>query len=217
LWFVATLFEKDAEEGCGFVLQDSGGVGVGVVQAGVGREVVESARGACFGVWGGIYEAAYAGGVQGTGAHGARLEGSVEGTVGEAPATELLGSAAEGEELGVGGRVSGSFALVVGGRDDFLSPGDHGADGDLALFGGLRGFFEGAAHHCEVSGGRFVVVFWFKFFGHGADNSNASTNVGADAARCKRWVITALACVSRMRDGRILFWRNRDLEPEEQT
>lgn len=183
MWFVAALFEEDAEESGGFVPQDSGGVGIDVVQAGVGGEVVEGARGAGFGVRGGVDEAAYAGGVQGAGAHGAGLKGGVESTAGEAPATELFGGAAEGEKLGVSGRVSGGFALVVGGRHDLLSPGDHGAHGNLALFSGLRGFFEGAVHHCKVSGRRLVVIFWFKFFGHGADNSNASTNVGADAAQ----------------------------------
>ncbi len=180
---VAALFEEGAEEGCRLGLQDSGGVGVSVVQAGVRGEVVEGTGGAGFGVGGSVDEAVYTGGVEGAGAHGARFEGGVEGAAGEAPGPEYVGGAAEGEKFGVGGRVFGRLALIVGDRQDLLSPGDHGADGDLATFGSSCGLFEGAAHHREVRRrvqfapgqllGLFVSVR-FKFFGHSADNNNAA-------------------------------------------
>ncbi len=148
-------------------MQDSAGVGVGVVEAGVGGEVVEGTGGACFGIWGGIDQAAYAGSVEGAGAHEARLEGGIEGTVGEAPAPRASGGATESEEFGMGGRVFRDLALIVGSGQDLFSPGDHGADGDLAQFGGTRSLFEGTAHKPQIPGS-----FGFEFFVHGSDDSN---------------------------------------------
>ena len=160
-----------------------------MVQAGVRREVVEGTGGAGFRVGGGVDETAYAGGMESTGAHWARFEGDVEGTAGEAPAPELSGGAAEGEHLGVSSRVFGCFTFVVGCRQDLLSPGDHGADGDFALLGSSRGLLESAAHHREIPRGvscgfgirlaragvsGLVPSVWFKFFGHDADNNNAT-------------------------------------------
>ena len=88
-----------------------------MVEAGVCGKVVEGAGGACLGIGGGVDEAVYAGGVEGTGAHGAGFEGDVEGAAGETPASELVGGAAYGEEFGVGGRVFRGLALVVGGGE----------------------------------------------------------------------------------------------------
>lgn len=124
-----------------------------MVQAGIRGEVVEGTGGAGFRVGGGVDETAYAGGMESASAHRARFEGDVEGTACEAPAPELSGGAAEGEQLGVSSRVFGCFAFVVGCRQDLLSPGDHGADGDLALLGGSRGLLEGTAHHREIPRG----------------------------------------------------------------
>ncbi len=186
-----------------------------MVEAGICREVVEGTGSAGFGVEGGVDEAAYAGGVEGTGAHRAGFEGGVEGAAGEAPGTEVVGSAAEGEELGVGGRVFRRLAFVVGDRQDLLSPGDHGADGDLAEFSGSRGLFEGAAHHREVHRrvrrgfrtqpvplrifGLFLPA-GFRFFGHGDDHNNA--------ARYNQRAASASAPFCRTRGGRILvLWR----------
>jgi hypothetical protein len=169
----AALFEEGAEESGGFVLQDSAVVGVGVVQARIGGEVVEGAGGPGFGVGSSVDEAAYAGGVQSAGAHGAGFEGGVEGASSEAPAAERARGAAQGEELGVGRRVFQGLAFVVSHRQDLSVSGDHGADGNFAPLGGQRGLFEGAAHQAQVPCG-FGFVVRFKFFGHGADNSNAA-------------------------------------------
>jgi hypothetical protein len=65
-----------------------------MVKAGVGGEVIEGTGGAGFGIWGGVDEAAYTGGVKGAGAHRAGFEGSVEGAAGEAPGSEYFGGAA---------------------------------------------------------------------------------------------------------------------------
>ena len=127
-------------------MQDSTGIGVGVVEAGVGRKVVEGTSSTGFGIRGGVDQTAYAGGMQSAGAHEARLEGGIEGTVGEAPATQPLGGTSEGEEFGVGGRVFRGLAFIVGGGQYLLSFSDHGADGNLPLFSSTCSLFEGAAH-----------------------------------------------------------------------
>ena len=113
---VAALFEEGAEQGGRLDLQNAGSTGVGVVKAGIRGEVVEGTGRAGFGVWGGIDEATYPGGVEGTGAHGAGFQGSIEGTPDEAPAPEFPRGAAEGEELCVGGRIFRSLPLIMGCR-----------------------------------------------------------------------------------------------------
>jgi hypothetical protein len=179
----AALFEEGAKESGGFVPQDSALVGVGVVQTRIGGEVVEGTGGAGFGILGSVDEATYAGGVEGTGAHGAGFEGGVEGAAGEAPATELAGGATESEELGVGRRVFQGLAFVVGRRQDLSILGDHGADGYLSPLGSQRGRFEGEAHKAQIPlcfgprlrrPGLFGFVVRFRFLWHGADNSNAA-------------------------------------------
>jgi hypothetical protein len=47
---LAQLFKEDLEKGSGFALQDSTGVGVGVVEAVVGWKVVERTGSASFGI-----------------------------------------------------------------------------------------------------------------------------------------------------------------------
>jgi hypothetical protein len=147
---VAAQFEEGAEQGGRLDLQNAGSTGVGVVQTGIRGQVVEGTGRAGFRVWGGVDEATYPGGVEGTGAHRAGFQGSVEGTSGEAPTPEFPGGAAEGEEFCVGGRIFARLALVMGYRQDLLVPRDHSADGDLSLLGGSLGLFEGAAHQLEV-------------------------------------------------------------------
>jgi len=121
-----------------------------VVEARVSGEIIEGTGGAGFRVRSSVDQTAYACGVEGAGTHGTGFEGSVEGAVGESPATRAGGGATEGEEFGMGGGVFRGLALVVGHCQDFLSPHYHGSDGDFAAFGGPRGLSEGAVHHREV-------------------------------------------------------------------
>ncbi len=179
--FAAPL-EEVAEEGGGFGSQGSGGVRVGVVEARVGGEVVEGTGGAGLRVGSSVDQAAYAGGVESAGAHGAGFEGGVEGAAGEAPATEHFGGAAEGEEFGVGAWVFRGFAFVVGRGQNLLSSGDHGADGNLAYLGGLSGLFEGVAHHRGVPRSfgaglakiRLAGAVRFELLGHDTDDNSAA-------------------------------------------
>ena len=85
------------------------GITVGtVVQGGLGEDVEDAAGGACLRVGGGEDDGRDAGEDDRPRAHRARLQGHVEGRVGEAPAAEALGRGADREDLGVGGRVAAS-------------------------------------------------------------------------------------------------------------
>ena len=86
----------------------------------------------------------------GAGAHGARFECGVEGTVGQAPAAKGGGGPPEGEEFGVGCGIPCGLTLVGGDGEEIFSPGDYGPYGDLTPPGsGLCGE-EGAAYHGEI-------------------------------------------------------------------
>ena len=124
-------------------MKGTDGTGVGVVEARICREVVEGTSGACFGIGGGVDEAVYAGGMEGAGAHGAGFEGDVQSAAGETPTSQLTGGAADGEELGVGGRVPRGLALVVGGGEQLIPADYHGANWDFSYLGGSLSLSKG--------------------------------------------------------------------------
>ena len=126
----------------------------GVVEAGIGRGVVEGAGVTGFRVGGREDQAREAGGVGGTGTHGAWFEGGVESAAGQAPATKGGGGATNCQQFGVCRGVPGSLALVGGDGQDLPSPGDHGPDRDFPFIGGIPSGEQGAAHHHEVGFGK---------------------------------------------------------------
>src|SRR5215207_93590 len=134
---LAPIFEEVAEQCGGFGFEEAAFDEYGVVEAGVGRSVVEGTCVSGFGIGGRVDQAREAGCVGGAGAHGARLQGGVEGTAGQAPAACSGGCATNGEEFSVCGWVPGSFALVGGDGQDLPSPGNDSPDRNLALFGGV--------------------------------------------------------------------------------
>ncbi len=81
-FFATALFKERVKKSSGFLSHGSGGIGIGVVEAGVCGKIVEGTCGAGFGIRGGIDKAAYASSVEGASAHGAGLEGSVKSAVG---------------------------------------------------------------------------------------------------------------------------------------
>jgi hypothetical protein len=166
LGFYTAMFEEVSEECGGFGLQHAAVCGEGMVEACVGGGVMEGTGVPGLPIWGGVDEAREAGGVGCSGAHGAGLQGRVEGAADEAPGAEMGGGPPDGQEFGVGGGISLSLAFVGGDGQDLCSPGDDGAHGGLALSGGFAGGREGPAHHGEVL---FGVLF--KFSRHAADNS----------------------------------------------
>jgi hypothetical protein len=165
-----------------------------VVQARVSGETVEGASSTSLGILGGVDEAANTGGVERAGAHGAGFEGCIEGTLSEAPATEFACGATQGEELGVGRWVTEGLTLIMGHGQNFSVSSDYCADGNLSLLSGQRSLFQGVAHQAQVHCGLGVLrlhlfwtavaagfVVWFKFVGHGVDNSNVRRDMNSAA------------------------------------
>jgi hypothetical protein len=89
-------------------------------------------------------------------AYPARFQGGVEGAACQPPAACGGGCTTDREELGVGGGIPCSLALVGRDGQDLPSPGDDSSDRNLALFGGLFSGEQGAAHHADVGLRRIV-------------------------------------------------------------
>lgn len=191
---VAAFREEVAQDFRGLFPEEAAVGEDGVVEACVGGGVVEGAGVSGFGVSGGEDEAAYSSGVKRAGAHGAGFQGGVEGAVGEPPGAEAFGGAAEGEYLGVGGWIPGSFAFV-GGDGDYLSvAGDYGAYRDFAVGGGFGGGGQGAAHHGNVLVGGCFIGAKLKFSFHRADNSRVLVDVieRGPVEVSRRWALPGL-------------------------
>ncbi len=166
---VAAAFEESAQQFGGFVLEEALFDGDGVVESAVCGDVMEGSCVTGLGVGGSVDETTNTCGVGGAGAHGARLQGGVEGAAGEAPAAQVCGCLADSEDLGVGGRVICGLALVGGDGQDLGPSGDYGTHGDLALLGGALCGEQGAAHHLQICGGS---VFRSSLLAHRTDDSS---------------------------------------------
>src|SRR5882724_7684874 len=110
----------------------------------------DRATSAGFGVGGGVDEATDAGVEDGSGAHGAGLEGGVEGAVFEAVVVERAAGFAEGYELGVCGGVAVAEDSVLASADDFVFVDYDCAYRDLAVGLGGLGFGYGGSEVVEV-------------------------------------------------------------------
>ena len=110
-----------------------------VVEPGIREQVVERSAGAGLRICGAEHEPADTGGDECPGAHRARLQRHDDGALRQAPTAEPGRGVAQGEELGVGGRVARAFALVVAFRDDDAVGDDHGTDRDIAVGPGEAG------------------------------------------------------------------------------
>jgi hypothetical protein len=136
-WSPATILEEVAEQCGGAFLEKAAFDDEGMIEAGIGRGIVEGACVSGFGIRGRVEQARETACVDGAGAHGARFQGSVEGTAGKSPAACGDGCATDREEFGVGGGIPCSLTLVCSDGHDLLSPGNDGPDRNLTLFGGL--------------------------------------------------------------------------------
>ena len=85
-----------------------------MIEAGVGGGIVEGAGVSGFRIRGRVDQARETTCVGGAGTHGAWLQGGVEGAARQSPATSDGGSTTDREELGVGGGIPCSLALVAG-------------------------------------------------------------------------------------------------------
>ncbi len=89
-------------------------------------------------------------------AHGARLQGDVEIAVREARRPGYAAGFANGQQLGMGGRIIVPLDPVVGAGDDVAVPDDHRADRDLARRSCELRLFEGR-RHMRTGGGDLSV------------------------------------------------------------
>ena len=128
----------------------------GMIETGVGGDVVEGAGVSGFGIRGRVDQTRETACVGGAGAHGARFQGGVEGAACQPPAACGGGCTTDREELGVGGGIPCSLALVGRDGQNLPSLGDDSSDRNLALFGGLLSGEQGAAHHVDVGLRRIV-------------------------------------------------------------
>jgi len=122
-----------------------------VVQPRVDGEVVERPEGAGLRVGGAEHDPLGAGGEDGAGAHGTRLDGDDDGCSRETPpVADRRGGVAEREHLGMGGRVAGQLSLVVASRHDSAVDEDHASDRYVAVRRCPGGLLEGESHRRVV-------------------------------------------------------------------
>jgi hypothetical protein len=104
-----------------------------VVEPRLGEDVEDAARRARLRVGRRVDHARHAREDDRARAHRARLERHVERAVEDAPRAEVRGGGAQGEHLGVRGRVLAQLALVVAGADHLAVVDDDGADRDVVV------------------------------------------------------------------------------------
>ena len=125
-----------------------------MVEPGIGAEVVQRTARARLGVGGPEHQPAQPGGHRRAGAHRARFERDVQGGVVQSPRSGLGRGLAQGQDLGVAGRVAGGLSLVAGGRDHPI-PADHDrSDRHLAGVARSPGLLECQLHRRPVVHGR---------------------------------------------------------------
>jgi hypothetical protein len=129
------VVKEVAEQGGGPLSEETAFDEKRVVEAGICGDVMKGAGVSRFGVGGRIDQTGETAGVGGAGAHGAWLQGGVEGATAQAPAARSGGGATDREEFGVGGGVSGSLAFIGGDGQNLSSPRNNGPDGYLPLLG----------------------------------------------------------------------------------
>ena len=123
-----------------------------MVEARIAAHVVEGPHGPALGVGGAKDAAVHSRVHHEAGAHEAGLQGHVHGAAGEPPAVQGLRGGHHGRELRVGAGVAVGLSAVVGCRHDLAVAHHHGADGHLALLGGLRRLAQGQGHEPLVLG-----------------------------------------------------------------
>ncbi len=131
----------------GLVGEDAGGYVEAVVEDRGGAEVEMRIDGAEAGVGGSVNKAGDAGVDDGSGAHHAGFDGGVERGAGQAIVLQLFRGLADGEYLGVSGRVAvGDRAVRRRGEQRAFGGNDARPDGNFADGGCVACRFEGDVH-----------------------------------------------------------------------
>src|SRR5918993_2918040 len=112
---LAKILEEVAEQCGGSFFEKAVFDDEGMIETGVGGDVVEGAGVSGFGIRGRVDQTRETACVGGAGAHGARFQGGVEGAACKSPASGSGGCLTGGEEFGVGRRIPRCLALLCGG------------------------------------------------------------------------------------------------------
>ena len=122
-------------------------------------------HGAALGVTGGEIDPAQAREGNGPGAHGAGFQRHIEVATVEPLVAQRACGGANGEDLGVGGRVAVADDPIAGGGEDDAIAREHSADGRFAARGGRPGLVEGPRHGVGVRIARLIRQVPLPLFG----------------------------------------------------
>jgi hypothetical protein len=101
--------------------------------------IQDGAGGAGLAVPGTIYQSAQTGVYHGSRTHGARLQGTIQGSVIQAPALQISGGLPQSDQLGMSGSILLLFLFVAGLGNDAIANYYHCPDGDIPGFISLAG------------------------------------------------------------------------------
>lgn len=144
--FLPPVAEEIAHDGGAFVGTDAGCHFDAVVQGRVVDDLKQGADGAALWIVAAVDDAVEAAVDDGAGAHGAGLDGDVEGAACEPPTAQGPAGLFNGQELGVSRGAGQGFAQVIGPGNGLFLINDDGAYGNFPDGGGDFCFFYGFAH-----------------------------------------------------------------------
>ena len=142
--------EEGLEEGSGLGGEHGWGDLDLVVELRAGEQLEAGAEGAAFRVVSAIDKAGDAGLNNGTGAHGAGLEGDVESGFRDTVVAELFRGFAENHDFGVRCGVAIANGAVAAACENFLAINKYRADGNFAGFGTGACFFQRDLHEFRI-------------------------------------------------------------------
>jgi tRNA 2-thiocytidine biosynthesis protein TtcA len=143
---LAPLPEKSREDGTALGLENSARHRDTVIELRLSDHVEQAACGSGLGIARTIDQAGDSRQDHCSSAHGAGFERDVEAGAGQPPGPGCPASLAQGQNLGVRGRVPAAFALVAGAPDDLATDDHQGRHRRLTPAGGTHGEREGTAH-----------------------------------------------------------------------
>jgi hypothetical protein len=133
---LAAFGEKRLEDGDAVGGEDTGRDFNLMVEAGVGKDFEAGADGAAFWIVGAVNEAWNSGLDDRTGAHAARLDGDVEGGIGQAVVAEKTGGFAKDHYFRVSRGVIVADCAIAGTGKNLAFVDEHSTNGNFAGFGG---------------------------------------------------------------------------------
>ena len=147
---LAPLSEEGLEQGGRAVGEQASFDRWPMVDHRLGEQVDHASHGASLRVGGAVDESRDPCQGDGARAHRAGLERHVDGGLEQSPATQPLRPLAQGEHLGVGGRIAAQLSLVSSRPQNLVAARHHGADGDVTVRRGPLGQLQGRLHVAPI-------------------------------------------------------------------